>query len=63
MAKCTSCGKEFEFPNYLMASRSVGKDKEIYPTCPYCGFNLNEGKKKTANARSRVEKLVGGTIG
>jgi DNA-directed RNA polymerase subunit RPC12/RpoP len=63
MAKCASCGKEFEFPNYLMPPGPAGKGKEIYPTCPYCGFNLNEDKRKRPDARSRVEKLVGGKTG
>jgi len=63
MTKCASCGKEFEFPNYFMPSGAAGKSREIYPTCPYCGFNLNEGKKQKLDARSRVERLVGGKIG
>ncbi len=64
MAKCASCGKEFDFPNYLVSSGSAraAKGREMFPTCPYCGFNLNEGKKKIVDARSRVEKLVGGRM-
>jgi len=62
MAKCASCGKEFEFPNYFMPSKAVGEGREIYPSCPYCGFNLNEGKRQKIDARMRAEKLVGGKI-
>jgi|GEM_PF-3434240 len=64
MAKCASCGKEFEFPNYFMpsGSSSRGKGKEIYPTCPNCGVNLNEGKREKQDAVSRAEKLFGGKI-
>lgn len=62
MAKCVSCGKEFEFPNYFMASGPAGKGREIYPSCPYCGVNLNEGKRQKPDALSHAEKLVGGGI-
>ncbi|MCJ7631714.1 hypothetical protein MUP77_04835 [Candidatus Bathyarchaeota archaeon] len=58
MVKYASCGKEFEFPNYLIPSGSVSESKEIYPTCPYYGSNLNECKKKTIDARGKVERLV-----
>ena len=62
MTKCASCGKEFEFPNYFMPSGPAGKGREVHPTCPYCGVNLNEGKRAKPDARSRAEKLVGGKI-
>lgn len=62
MVKCASCGKEFEFPNYLIPSGSVGESKEIYPTCPYYGSNRNECKKKTTDARDKVERLIGGRM-
>ena len=62
MAKCPFCGKEFEFPNYLMLTGTSSKGRDLVPTCPYCSLNLNEGKKEKPDARGRAEKLVGGKI-